>query len=511
MSASVSPDDELETTTIPRLQTQMAIGELTALQLVQRYLERIEAVDRHGPSLRSIIEVNPDAEEIAYALDRERVSTGPRGLLHGIPILLKDNIETADRVHTSAGSLALAESFPQRDAFTAERLRAAGAILLGKTNMSEWANFRSSHSSSGWSARGGQTLNPHALDRTPCGSSSGSAAAVAAALSVAALGTETDGSILCPASANGVVGLKPTVGLVSRSGVVPIAHSQDTVGPFGRSVADVALVLGVISGPDPRDVATRSAQFAVDYTAFLDAGALNGARIGIAREIFFGYSANSDAVAEAAIEVLRTAGAQIVDPANIATAKAIQDSTSELTVLLYEFNADLNAYLAVLPSEARIHSLLELIEFNNAHRDQEMPYFGQEYLEMALAKGPLSEPEYRDALSQNQRLAREEGIDAVMDEHHLDALMMPTGSPAWKIDLVDGDHGLGGCSQPAALAGYPAISIPAGYPFGLPVGITLMGRAFSEPRLIALAYAFEQATKAYRPPRFAPSSTAGIP
>jgi amidase len=509
MSVPIIPHSELETITIPRLQTQMASGAITALALVQRYLERIDAVDRNGPTLRSIIEINPDAEEIAAELDRERRVTGPRGPLHGIPILLKDNIETADHMHTTAGSLALLNRFARKDAFVAEKLRAAGAILLGKANMSEWANFRSSHSSSGWSGRGGQALNPHALDRTPCGSSSGSASAVASALCTAALGTETDGSILCPAGANGVVGLKPTVGSVSRAGVIPIAHSQDTVGPFGRSVADVALVFGAITGSDPRDGATGTAQTQGDYTAFLDVDALKGARIGVARETFFGYSDKSDTVALAAIEVMRRAGAEIVDPANIATAKAMQTSESELTVLLYEFKADLDAYLVTVEPEAEIHSLAELIEFNRAHREEEMPYFGQEYLELALAKGPLTEPEYLQALAENQRLARQEGIDAVMEEHRLDALVMPTGSPAWRIDLIDGDHGLGGCSQPAALAGYPAISVPAGYPFGLPVGITFMGRAFSEPRLIALAHAFEQLTQAYRPPRYAVSSTAG--
>jgi amidase len=510
MSAPIIPHGELETITIPRLQTQMASGAITALMLVQRYLERIEAVDRNGPMLRSIIEINPDAEEIAAELDRERRISGPRGPLHGIPVLLKDNIDTADHMHTTAGSVALLNRFARKDAFVAEKLRAAGAILLGKANMSEWANFRSSHSSSGWSGRGGQALNPHALDRTPCGSSSGSASAVAAALCAAALGTETDGSILCPAGANGVVGLKPTVGSVSRAGVIPIAHSQDTVGPFGRSVADVALVFGAITGSDPRDGATETAQTQSDYSAFLDVDALKGARIGVAREIFFGYSDKSDAVALAAIEVMRQAGAEIIDPANIATAKAMKASESELTVLLYEFKADLDAYLAGVEPEAEIHSLAELIEFNKSHREEEMPFFGQELLELAVAKGPLTDPEYLQALAENQRLARQEGIDAVMEEHRLDALVMPTGSPAWRIDLIDGDPDLGGCSQPAALAGYPAISVPAGYPFGLPVGITFMGRAFSEPRLIALAYAFEQLTQAYRPPRYAVSSMSGI-
>ena len=507
----VAPHTHLETATIVGLQAEMAAGRLTSLRLVEQYLERIAAIDRSGPAIRSIIEMNPDAQALAEELDRQRKDGRTRGPLHGIPILLKDNIDTADRMHTTAGSLALLGAFARRDAGVAEKLRAAGAILLGKTNMSEWANFRSSHSSSGWSARGGQALNPHALDRSPSGSSSGSASATAAALCVAALGTETDGSILSPASANGVVGIKTTLGLVSRAGVIPIAHSQDTVGPFGRCVADAALLLGVIAGPDPRDPSTQSGGPASvpDYTTLLDAGALRGARIGVARETYFGYSEKSDSVAEAAIEVLRAAGAEIVDPANIATAKSMQTSEAELTVLLYEFRADLGAYLAELSPEAEVHSVEELIAFNRSHRDQEMPYFGQEHLELAAAKGPLTESAYLEALAENHRLAREEGIDAVMLEHRLDALVMPTGSPAWKIDLIDGDHGTGGSSQPSALAGYPAISVPAGYPFGLPVGVTFMGRAYSEPRLIALAYAFEQASLAYRPPRFAPITTAG--
>ncbi len=511
MSVPAAPHSELETATIVGLQAEMEAGRLTARQLVERFLERIEALDRNGPALHAIIETNPDALAIADDLDRERASKGPRGPLHGIPILLKDNIDTADRMHTTAGSLALLGSFPPRDAFVAEKLRAAGAILLGKANMSEWANFRSTHSSSGWSARGGQALNPHALDRSPCGSSSGSASAVAAALTVASLGTETDGSILCPASTNGVVGIKPTLGLTSRAGVIPIAHSQDTVGPFARSVADAAILLGAIAGHDPRDAATQAsaAHFHADYTPFLDASALQGARIGIAREAYFGYSEKSDAVAEAAIATMRAAGAIIIDPANIPTAKAMQNSEAELTVLYYEFKADLNAYLATLPPEAQVHSMADVIAFNRAHAEQEMPYFGQEHFEAAQAKGPLTEQAYLDALAENQRLSRQEGIDAVMEAHQLDALVMPTGAQPWRIDLIDGDHSMGGSSQPAALAGYPAISVPAGYPFGLPVGITFMGRAYSEPRLIALAYAFEQATHAYRPPRYLRTTMAG--
>jgi amidase len=500
------PHEQLEELSIVELQVEMEQGRSSARSLVERYLARIAALDSAGPSLRAVIEVNLDALDIAEALDQERAQGGQRGPLHGIPILLKDNIDTADRMQTTAGSLALLGVRRERDAFVAERLRAAGAVLLGKANLSEWANFRSTHSSSGWSARGGQALNPYALDRTPCGSSSGSASAVSANLAAASLGTETDGSILCPASANGVVGIKPTVGLTSRAGVAPISHSQDTVGPFGRTVADAAALLSAIAGPDLRDPATlASANGArADYTRYLDAGALRGARIGVAREVYFGYSEKTDAIIETALDALRVAGAELVDPANIPTAKQMHEGESEFEVLLYEFKADLNAYLAALGPSAPVHTLEELIAFNEAHREQEMPYFGQEILAMAQAKGPLTEAAYLAALATNRRLAREEGIDAVMREHQLDALVMPTGAPAWRIDLVDGDHGMGGSAQPAALAGYPAISVPAGYVFGLPVGITFMGGAFSEPRLIALAYAFEQATKHRRPPRYRP-------
>ncbi len=507
MSEGTGPFTQVEEATIAELQAAMAANQLTARRLTEMYLERIAALDRSGPALRSVIETNPDALDIAMALDRERASSGPRGPLHGVPILLKDNIATADRMETTAGSLALVGARPPRDAFVAERLRAAGAVVLGKANLSEWANFRSTHSSSGWSARGGQAVNPYALDRTPCGSSSGSASAVAANLTAASLGTETDGSILCPANVNGVVGIKPTVGLISRAGVVPIAHSQDTVGPFGRSVADAAAVLGAITGIDPRDPTTQASAGKAhrDYTAFLDPHGLRGARIGIAREVYFGYSEKADAVVEAAIETLKALGAVIVDPANIPSAKRMRESEAELTVLLYEFKADLNAYLAALGPDAPVRTMEDVIAFNEAHPTQEMPYFGQELFLQAQAKGPLSDQDYLAALEENRRLARQEGIDAVMDALDLDALLMPTGSPAWKIDLIDGDHHLGGSSQPAALAGYPAISVPAGHAFGLPVGVTFMGKAFSEPKLIRFAYAFEQATRARRPPRFPPT------
>ena len=501
MSDQIGPHSELEEATIASLQADMTMGRLSARRLVEQYLERIAALDHAGPALRSIIEVNPDALEIAEALDRERAASGPRGPLHGIPLLLKDNIATADKMGTTAGSLALAGVSYAQDAFVAARLRAAGAILLGKANMSEWANFRSAHSSSGWSARGGQALNPYSLDRSPCGSSSGSATAVAANLVAVSLGTETDGSILCPASVNGVVGVKPTVGLTSRAGVIPIAHSQDTVGPFGRTVADAAAVLTAISGSDQRDPATGQ-RAPIDYAAALDSQALRGARIGVAREVYFGYSPATDALAETAIQTMQALGATIVDPANIPNAKEMSASEAELTVLLYEFKADLNAYLEALPPGAPVHSLADLITFNETRAADELPYFGQEILQTAQEKGPLTEQAYLDALAEDHRLSRAGGIDAILERERLDALVMPTGGPAWKIDLLTGDHHTGGSSQPAALAGYPAISVPMGYVSGLPVGLTFMGAAYSEARLIQLAYAFEQATMARRAPRY---------
>ncbi|HEV2235077.1 MAG TPA: amidase [Ktedonobacterales bacterium] len=496
-----------EEATLAQLQAAMTAGQVAARELVEWYLRRIATLDGAGPTLRAVIETNPDALEIAAALDAERAAGRVRGPLHGIPILLKDSIETADRMHTTAGSLALAGARPARDAFAAERLRAAGAVLLGKANLSEWANFRSTHSSSGWSARGGQCRNPYALNRSPCGSSSGSAVAVAANLVAAALGTETDGSILCPASINGVVGIKPTLGLTSRAGVVPIAHSQDTVGPFGRTVADAAAVLTAIAGADPRDRATAAlaGRPPVDYTQHLDPNALRGARIGVAREVYWGNSEKADAVAEAAIHTLRAAGATVVDPANIPTAKAMSESDNELIVLRYEFKADLNAYLADLGGQPAVRSLADLIAFNQAHASEEMPFFGQEHCLAAQEKGPLTDAAYLAALASNQRMAREEGVDAVLREHQLDALLMPTTGPAWTIDHINGDHVLGGSSQPGALAGYPGISVPAGQAFGLPVGVTFLGTAFSEPRLIALAYAFEQATSARQAPAFLPN------
>ncbi|HTI14894.1 MAG TPA: amidase [Dictyobacter sp.] len=497
---------QLEEATIADLQNAMTQGHLTARQLTEMYLERIQAIDKEGPTLNSIIELNPDALEIADTLDQERQAQGPRGPLHGIPLLIKDNIATVDKMQTTAGSLALVGSIPPRDAFVAQKLRDAGVVILGKANLSEWANFRSEHSSSGWSARGGQAHNPYVLDRTPCGSSSGSATAVAANLVAASLGSETDGSIICPATMSGVVGIKPTVGLTSRAGVIPISHSQDTIGPFGRTVADAALVLGAITGIDPHDAATLASEghFYNDYTQFLDVDGLKGARIGVCRETYFGYHAKADQLIEAAIQTLESLGAVIVDPANIPTSRQMSESEAESQVLHAEFKADLNAYLSEL-IESPVRTLEELIAFNIEHATQEMPYFDQETFIKAQATKGLDDPTYLQALEESHRLSRDEGIDAVMNEYNLDALIMPSSSPAYSIDLVTGDHYVGSSSQPAAMAGYPIISVPAGFVHNLPVGISFMGKAFSEPTLIKLAYAYEQATQHRRTPRFLPT------
>ena len=498
---------KIEEATISELQSALSNGLLTARQLVEMYIQRIQELDWQGPQLRSIIEINPDALTIAEELDNERLVKGPRGPLHGIPILLKDNIATTDRMETTAGSLALLGARPAHEAFTTQQLRAAGAVILGKANLSEWANFRSTGSSSGWSARGGQTRNPYVLDRTPCGSSSGSAVAVAANLVAASIGTETDGSILCPATMNGIVGIKPTVGLTSRSGVIPIAHSQDTVGSFGRTVADAATVLGALTGIDPLDPTTQTSEgkFYSDYTTFLDFNGLQGARIGVPRETFFGYSPKVDIIINQAIERMRELGAEIIDPADIPTAKQIAASETEMKVLLFEFKADLNNYLSTLKSSS-VHNLEEIIRFNEQHAEQELYYFNQDLFLKAQETTSLDDSEYLAALAENHFLAKKDGIDAVMDTYNLDALVMPTSSPAWCIDLVNGDPNLGGgSSQVAALAGYPAITVPAGFTFELPVGMTFMGRAFSEPALIKFAYAFEQATKARKVPKFLPT------
>jgi len=503
-SFSISPF-ALDEATLADLQSAMASGRMTAHSVTQQYLDRIHALDRTGPTLRSIIEINPDALSIADTLDRERKAGRVRGPLHGIPILVKDNINTADRMTTTAGSYALAGSIPLQDATIAARLRAAGAILLGKTNLSEWANFRSTHSSSGWSGRGGQARNPYVLDRNPCGSSSGSGAAVSANLCALAVGTETDGSIVCPSSANGIVGIKPTLGLVSRAGIIPIAHSQDTAGPMARTVRDAAILLNVLAGVDPRDPATSSSSGhgQNDYTTFLDPNGLRGARIGVARTKFFGYSDVTDKLINDAIDAMKAQGAVIVDPANIETAGKFDDS--EFDVLLYEFKADLNNYLASLGPKAPVKSLQDIIDYNDRHKDQEMPFFGQEIMLQAQAKGPLTEKKYLDELASNLKMSRTDGIDATMDKYKLDAIVAPTGSPAWTTDLINGDHFSGASSTPAAVAGYPNINVPAGFSHNLPVGISFFGRAYSEPTLIKLAYAYEQSTKHRRAPQFIPT------
>jgi amidase len=467
----------------------------SARELTEMYLARIATLDK---SVSSIIELNPDALAIAAALDGAR----KRGPLHGIPILIKDNIETADRMHTTAGSLALADNIAARDAHVVKRLREAGAVILGKTNLSEWANFRSTHSTSGWSARGGLTRNPYALDRNACGSSSGTGAAIAASFAAVGVGTETDGSIVCPSSANGLVGLKPTLGLISRSGIIPISHSQDTAGPMARSVTDAAILLGAMTGIDSLDSVTAASRNHVhaDYTQFLERDGLRGARIGVARK-YFGFHDGVDKLLNASLDVIKELGATLVDPADMETTGKYDDT--ELEVLLYEFKADLNAYLAQLSPNVKTRSLADLIQFNKDNREREMPYFGQELFERAEKKGPLTSAEYKKALAKNHRMSREEGIDAVMKKHKLDALVAPTGGPVWCTDLVNGDHYTGGYSSASAVAGYPHITVPAGHLFGLPVGLSFFAGAWSEAALLKYAFAFEQATKARRAPKFA--------
>jgi amidase len=496
---------EFEEATVADLQKAMRSGKQTARSLAEAYLARIEAVEYGGRKLGSVIEINPDAFAIAEALDAERKAKGERGPLHGIPVVVKDNIATRDKMMTTAGSLALVGATAPRDSFVVEQLRRAGAVILGKTNLSEWANFRSSKSSSGWSGRGGQCRNPYALDRNPCGSSSGTAAAVAANLAAVGVGTETDGSIVCPAHACSLVGIKPTLGLVSRSGIVPIAHSQDTAGPMARTVADAAALLGVLVGVDPRDAATKAGGGkAGDYGRFLDPKGLAGARIGVAREKLFGYSTDADALVDAAIKEMARLGAVIVDPADIPHLGEYDDA--EFEVLLYEFKADLNAYLSEWTGGAAVRTIADIVAFNETNRKREMPFFGQDTMEKAQKKGPLSEKAYVKALEKCHKLSREKGLDAVMGRHRLDAIVAPTGSPPWLTDLVNGDHFLGASSTPAAVSGYPSITVPAGYAFGLPVGITFIGRPWGEGSLIRLAYAFEQATKVRRPPGFLPTA-----
>ncbi len=504
--ATIAPGQgiNVEEISIADLQAAMTAGRLDSETLVQMYLTRIQAIDRSGPILRSVQELNPDAVAIARSLDEERRAKRVRGPLHGIPILLKDNIATADKMETTAGALALVGARPREDSTIALRLRQSGAIILGKASMSEWAYFKSTPGSSGWSARSGQARNPYVLNRTPCGSSSGSAIAVAANLVTVSIGTETDGSIVCPGGVNGVVGIKPTVGLTSRAGVIPISVTQDTIGPFGRTVADAATVLGALVGVDSRDPATQASagRLQTDYVKYLELNGLRGARIGVPRDGYFGYSPKADAVVNQAIDVLRTSGAVIVDPVKIPNFDRTALNAAEITVLLYEFKAGVNAYLASVAPGAQVRTLDDVIQFNKRNVRENLPYFGQELLERAQAKGDLTEAEYLEALEKCRRLAGKEGFDAIMDEQQLDALVAPTTTPAWPVDLVNGDQFRGSSAKSAALAGYPLVTVPAGVTMGLPVGITFMGRAWSEPTLIKLAYAFEQATKARRPPQY---------
>lgn len=493
---------ELEEMTIADLVKAVRSGKETARSITEKYLARIEELSSKGPELRAVIEVNPEALALADALDAERRAKGSRGPLHGIPILIKDNIGTADRMTTTAGSLALEGSIPALDAFVAARLREAGAILLGKANLSEWANFRSTRSSSGWSSRGGQCRNPYALDRDPSGSSSGSAVAASANLCAAAVGSETDGSIVSPSSICGIVGIKPTVGLLSRSGIIPISHTQDTAGPMARTVADAAILLGAMTGVDERDEATHPSRgkALADYTKFLDPKGLKGARIGVYHPRSLDKNPLTNPVLAEALAAMKAAGATIVDPVKMPSEG--KSGNAEFEVLLYEFKADLNRYLADLGPKAPIHTLKEAIDFNERHRDRVMPYFGQEIFLQAEAKGPLTDPAYKKALAACRHNYRTQGIDAMLAQHKLDALVAPTGGPAWLIDLVNGDSETGGSSSLAAVAGYPSITVPAGFAFGLPLGISFIGGAWSEPTLIKLAYAFEQTTKARKAPRF---------
>jgi len=478
---------------------ELAIADMqrfSSRALTEAYLKRIEALDRD--QVNSMIELNPDALAIADALDQERKAGRVRGPLHGIPIVIKDNIDTADRMATSAGSLALAENIAKRDAHVVRRLREAGAVLLGKTNLSEWANFRSTKSTSGWSARGGLTRNPYALNRNCCGSSSGTGTAIAASFAAVGVGTETDGSIVCPSSSCGLVGIKPTLGLISRSGIIPIAHSQDTAGPMARTVTDAAVLLAAMTGIDSLDPTTAASPVHADYAKFLDPDGLRGARIGVARQ-YFDINDHVTKVMDAALDTLRALGATLVDPVEMKSHGKYNDS--EFEVLLYEFKADLNGYLANTTASTR--TLADLIRFNEEHREREMPYFGQEIFVQAQEKGPLTDAAYKKALAKNHRLSRAEGIDAVMKQHKLDALIAPTGSPVWTTDLVNGDHYVGGYSSASAVAGYPHITVPAGMAFGLPIGLSFFAGAWSEPALLKYAFAFEQATKARRKPGFA--------
>ncbi len=494
-------DFELAEVTVEELRTGFDSGRWTVRSLTEKYLQRIEAIDKAGPTLNSVIEVNPDALEEADRLETEMRGGRTRGPLHGIPVMLKDNVATADRMQTTAGSLALVDAGAPRDSGVATRLREAGALLIAKTNLSEWANFRSRQSTSGWSGRGGLTLNPYFLDRNPCGSSSGSGVAVSAGIAPLAVGTETNGSIVCPSSINGIVGVKPTVGLVSRSGIVPISHTQDTAGPMARTVADAAAMLGALAGSDPRDAATQSSdgRSRADYTQFLDADALRGARVGLLRE-YWGRHTGIDSILDESVAAMREAGAELVEIDELPGISATNQPGFEL--MLYEFKADLNLYLAGLGGDTAVRTLNDVIRFNEEHREEEMPYFGQDIMELAEEKGPLTEKAYLDAIERSRDVARN-AIDTTAESHSLDAFFAPTTGPAWVTDLVHGDRSsFRGCSSAAARAGYPHVTVPGGSLFGLPVGVSFFGRAWSEPLLIALAYSYERATQHRKPPRF---------
>ena len=488
---------------ITEIQALMENGELSAKKLTEIFLARIHEIDKQGPKLNSIIEINTEALKIAENLDNERKNNKIRGPLHGIPVIIKDNINTADKMQTTAGSLAFEGHIASEDAFIVKKLREAGAIILAKANLSEWANFRSTRSTSGWSSRGGQTLNPYALNRNPCGSSSGSAVAVAANLCIVAIGTETDGSVICPSQTNSIVGIKPTIGLVSRMGIIPISHNQDTAGPMARTVQDAALLLNVMVGIDPNDSSTtkHNKDIPLDYTKFLDPKGLVGTRIGVARN-YFDKSDLIDKIIEEAVEKMKDLGAEIIDPVEIKTINDLGDP--ELQILLYDFKHDLKAYLAKYGPINSLKNIADIINFNNEHQEKILPYFGQELFTMANEKGPITSDEYKEALEKCHRLARDEGIDAVLNEHKLDAIVAPSGGAAWLIDYINGDHGTVGSSSAAAVAGYPNITVPAGYVYGLPVGVSFFSGAFEEPKLLKIAYAFEQATKIRRPPIFLP-------
>ncbi|MCY7347273.1 MAG: amidase [Pyrinomonadaceae bacterium] len=496
INAETPTDLAIEETTVGELQARMKSGELSARRLTEIYLQRIKEID---PKLNSVLEINPDALQIADELDKERKSGKLRGALHGIPVLIKDNIDTADKMKTTAGSLALLDApTPKQDAFIVSQMRKAGAVIIGKTNLSEWANFRSTKSSSGWSGRGGQTHNPYILDRNPCGSSSGTGAAIAANLAAFGIGTETDGSILCPAATCGLVGIKPTLGLVSRSGIIPIAHSQDTAGPMARTVSDAAILLGVLVGTDRTDsITSNSTKGETDYTKFLRKDGLRGMRIGVARQ-FFGRNAKIDKIIEPHLQVFKDGGATLVD---IQLENQNKFGDAEYEVLLYEFKEDLNKYLANRGGQYK--TLADLIKFNDANKDKEMPYFGQEIFLQAQEKADLNDRAYRLALLQSKLYTQEQGIDAVMNKNTLDAIIAPSGGVAWMTDLVNGDCGVfEGMTSFAAVSGYPSMTVPAGFIQNLPVGISFFGRAFAEPTLIKIAYAFEQATKARKSPKF---------